>query len=439
MPEIRPPLDIAKKHSATFPLIVGYIAAFLLIGGLGYWSATARIAGAVVAPGIVQVESNRQAIQHLDGGIVGAILVKDGDHVSAGDILIQFDDTRFQSELAIVEGQLFELQARTLRLDAEREDLATLNIPANLEGEAKTNPILARQIAGELNLLNARRTTLAQEAEQLEEQLKQFGFRIEGIEFQLKALREQQDYLEAELSKQQQLLDNGQALASRVLELHNEKSAQMGQVGKLTADIAEIHGQIAAVRVELLKLPANRREEAIAELSDIQNSEIELAQRRIVLLDTIAKLDVTTPVSGIVYESQVFALKSVVQAGEVIMHIIPQESPLIIATRVETIHIDQIHVGQIASLRFTAFDQRQSPELFGNVSLISADVIMDQATGASFYAVEILPKPEELDKLGDQEILPGMPVEAYVRTGDRSPLAYLTKPLTDYFNRAFRE
>ena len=210
-------------------------------------------------------------------------------------------------------------------------------------------------------------------------------------------------------------------------------------IGRLEATIAELRGQIASFRLEDLRLRSSIREEAITQLRDLEASEIEYAERMIALGATLDRLEVRAPVDGVVYDSQVFAVKSVIQPAVPILYIVPQDQPLVISAQIDPIHIDQIGPGQTASLRFTSLDQRMTPEILGKVTRVSADALQDPDRGFSYFEAQILPDPEELVKLGDQELLPGMPVESYIRTVDRTPFEYLTKPLADYFNRAFRE
>jgi HlyD family type I secretion membrane fusion protein len=425
-------------RQAWFPLTVGFLALLVLVGGIGYWSVSARIAGAVVSSGMIQVETNRQVIQHPEGGVVNTILAKDGDYVEAEEILIRFDGTRIRSELAIVDGQYSEILARSARLETERDDLEEVVFSVELLNLAKSNPNIARQLDGQIRQFGSGRTALAQETELLGEQVAQFQNRIRGTLSQLEGVTLQKGLVSEELANQKSLFDRGLTQASRVMELRREDASLLGQIGKLDADIAELKGQIASIKIEIVKLKTARTQTAITTLRDIEYSEIELAERRLSLLDTLSRLEVRAPVSGIVYGSQIFARQSVVQSGAPIMYIIPQDQPLVVAARVDTISIDQVRVGQEAVLRFSVFDQRTTPELIGYVSKISADVISDEVTGQIFYAVELLPKDGELAKLSEEVLLPGMPVETFIKTGDRSPLAYLTKPLTDYFVRAFR-
>lgn len=427
------------RWRARFPIAVGLLALVALLGGIGYWSVTARIAGAIVSSGMIQVESNRQVIQHPDGGVVGEIRAKDGDVVAAGDVLIRFDDTLLRSELAIVEGQLDEILARKARFEAERDEGATVVFPQELLERAALRPDVISQMEGQERLFETRIEALGRESEQLDEQVEQIENQIRGAQAQIDALAIQLDLISTELRDQQELLDKGLTQASRVSTLRREEAQLKGEIGKLDSDIARARGQIASIRIEQLKLMTQRREDAISTLRDLQFREIELREQRLSLLETLSRMEVRAPVGGVVYGSQVFAIQSVVQPAQPIMYLIPQDQPLIVSARIESIHIDQVFVGQPASLRFTAFDQRRTPEIMGHVSKLSADVFTDEATGISFYQAELLPDEGEIAKLEGQELLPGMPVEAFIKTGERSPLTYLVKPLTDYFNRAFRE
>lgn len=425
--------------SASRPLVIGGIALFVLVGVLGVWSVQARIAGAVIASGNIEVESNRQVLQHPQGGVVGELLAQEGDVVAAGDVILRFDDTQLRSELAIIEGQLFELLARKARLEAERDGAESVVAPDILMDEAAEHPGIKELIAGQQNLFEARATTLRQRAEQIAEQVEQAENQIAGSNAQLAALATQESLIESELTDNQSLFDKGLVPASRVSALQREQARLLGEIGSLTAGVAQLRGEIAALNIEEISLTSDLREEAITTLRDLQFNEVELYQRRLSTLDTLSRMVVRTPVSGIIYDSRVFALQSVVSPAEPIMFVIPQDQPMVVAARVDPIHIDQVFVGQEASLRFSALDQRMTPEVFGYVTKLSADVFTDQVTGMAYYQVELVPMEGEMQKLGGQVLLPGMPVEAFIKTADRSPLNYLSKPLTDYFVRAFRE
>ena len=434
-----PKPNIRRLGAAGMPLFVGYLALIILIGVIGVWSVQARIAGAVIASGMIQVENNRQVLQHPQGGVVGELLARDGDRVNAGDIVLRLDDKLLRSELAIINNQLNELRARKGRLIAERDNSEDVNFDPLLAEQAALNPDVAQLMEGQARLFKARGLSLAQEATQIENQVGQAQDQIEGSLAQLKASESQAALLISELADVQSLFDKGLAQASRVSALKREEARLVGEIGQIQSTIAQLKGDISRLEIEKLRLGSSRREEAISELRDLSVQEIELVERELSTRDTLSKMELRTPVSGVIYGSRVFALQSVISPADPIMFVIPQDQPLIVSARIESIHIDQVHVGQEAALRFSAFDQRTTPEIFGTVSKLSADVFTDETTGQSYYQAELLPTESELEKLDGQTLLPGMPVEAFIKTAERSPLSYLVKPLMDYFNKAFRE
>lgn len=426
------------KWSARGPIVIGLLALAVLVGGVGTWSVMTRITGAVIAQGQIEVESNRQVVQHPDGGIVAEILVREGDTVEAGDVLIRLDAETLLSELAVVEGQLFEVLARRARYEAERDDADTITFPDELL--TSDNPVVAELIAGQERLFRARIEAEEQEKEQLARRRDQIANQIEGIEAQQAAVQEQLALLEQEIESQQSLLDRGLAQATRVLALRREAANVAGQFGELTATKAQAEGRITELEIEILRIGTSRREEAITRLRDLQFNEIELAERRRSLRTQLDRLEIRSPVGGIVYGLQVFAERSVIQAAEPVLYIIPQDRPLIITSRVRPQDIDQVYLGQTVALRFSAFDQRRTPELNGSVTQVSADTFTDDSTQTSYYRAQIVMAEGEIDRLPEEmTLLPGMPVEAFLATQERSPMDYLVKPLTDYFAKAFRE
>ncbi len=427
-----------KRWSTRSHLITGLLALVVLVGGFGTWSVMAQITGAVIASGQIEVDRNRQVIQHLDGGVVAEIIAKEGDLVAEGDLLIKLDPDVLQSELSIVEGQLFEILARRGRLEAERDDTDDITFPETLLDPANTSA--QSLIEGQTRLFDARRESMKRAQEQLTQRRAQILSQINGINAQQAAVVTQVDLIAQELRDQQTLLDRGLAQASRVLALQREAANLQGRVGELTAAAAQAAEQITEIEIEMLGLETNRREEAITRLRDIQYNELELSERRRTLSTQLHRLDIRAPVSGIVYGLQVFAPRSVIRPADPVMFLIPQDRPLVIAAQVQLTDVDQIHLGQEATLRFSAFDQRRTPELKGTVTLVSADAFQDENSRLSFYRVELRLDEGEIEKLPvDMTLIPGMPVEAFVRTADRSPMDYLIKPLADYFAKAFRE
>ena len=427
-----------NRWSARRHIVIGLLSLVVLVGGFGTWAVMAQITGAVITSGQIEVERNRQVVQHPDGGVVSEILVEEGDTVETGDMLIRLDPSDLASELAVVEAQLFEILARRGRLEAERDDLDTPDFdPVLISADTDESRDL---IAGQTRLFDARRESNARAVEQLTQQRAQIASQLTGITAQQTALGTQSDLIARELSDQQSLLDRGLAQSSRVLALQREEANLLGRVGELTAQAAQAAERMTEIEIQVLGLSSTRREEAITQLRDLQYNQLELSERRRVLIRQLDRLDIRAPVSGIVYGLQVFAEQSVIRPADPVLFLIPQDRPLVIATRVQTIDIDQIHVGQEATLRFSAFDQRRTPELKGHITLVSADAFQDEASGMSYYRAEVQLNEGEIAKLpADMTLVPGMPVEAFLRTADRSPMGYLVKPLGDYFAKAFRE
>lgn len=429
-----------RTWSARTPALLGLLALAVLVGGFGTWAVLANIAGAIVAEGRIEVDRNRQVVQHPDGGVVAEILVDEGDSVALGAPLIRLDPARLRSELLIVEGQLFDLMARRARLEAERDGRDRIGFDPLLLEAARDRAELAELMDGQRRLFAARRASTAREIEQLEKRRGQIANQIDGIKAQQASLRVQLDLIEQELASQQKLLDRGLAQASTVLSLRRTAANLDGTLGELTASEAQAEGRITELDIEILKLGTRLREEAITRLRDLRYRELELAEQRRSLLDRLQRLDITAPVSGVVYGLQVHAPRSVIRPADPVLYLVPQDRPLVIAARIDPIHIDQIHVGQKVTLRLSALDQRRTPELTGTVTQVSADAFEDQVSQASFYRAEVVLDPGEIDRLPPgAALIPGMPVETFIRTADRSPLAYLVKPLSDYFTKAFRE
>lgn len=433
-------MSVKKKWSARKPLAIGLLAVLVLVGGFGTWSVMTKIAGAVVASGTIEVDRNRQVVQHIDGGIVAEILVDEGDLVSPGQVLIRLDAVELTSRLVIYESQLFELMARRGRLEAELDDSEKISFDDELLSAAAAQPDIQDLVDGQTRLLNARRDTKARETEQLEKRRDQIEEQIRGIQAQQTSLQVQLGLIGEELANQQSLLERGLAQATTVLALKRNQASLGGELGELVASEAQALQRITEIDIEILKLATGQREEAITQLRDLRAQELELAETRRSIQERLARLDIKAPVAGVVLGMQIQTLRSVVSPAEPVMHIVPQDRPLVIAAQVLPTDIDQLHIGQDVTLIFSALDQSETPELFGYVDQISADAFQDQSSGLSFYRAEVLLKQGEMERLPkDVVLIPGMPVESFIQTVERTPLDYLLKPLMDYFNKAFRE
>ena len=427
-----------RVWGARLPLTLGFGAVVLLLGGIGVWSVQTEIAGAVVASGKVQVESRSQVIQHPEGGVVGEILAHDGDTVAAGDILVKLDGTFLSSELAIIEQQLVEIFARRTRLVAERDDADDFTYQDRPEFMIIETATVEDQLAGQKNLFEARKRSLVRELEQLREQQSQIERQIEGAESQQVSFEKQLTLIEQELADVQSLFDKGLVETTRLLALQRQQASLEGEIGRLTSSIAESAARISGLAIEALRLADARREAAITQLRDIQYSEIELKERRLSLIERLSRLDIRAPVNGIVFDSRVLAPQAVISAAEPITFIVPGDQPLQVSARIDPNDIEQVYSGQDVRLMFTTFSRRTTPEVLGKVVRVAADAQTDEVTGLSYYEAILRPDAEALAKLENVELLPGMPVEAFLKTEDRTPLSYLTQPLTVYFQRAFR-
>lgn len=427
-----------QSWGARLPLSLGFASVVLLVGGIGVWSVKTQIAGAVVATGKVQVESRSQVIQHQEGGVVGEILATDGDKVSAGDVLMRLDGTFLNSELAIIEQQLVEIFARRARLKAERDeadDFSFDDLPEFILVETTT---VEEQLAGQKNLFEARKSSLVRELEQLSEQQTQIERQIEGTEAQQASFERQLVLIERELTDVESLFAKGLVEATRVLALQREQARLEGEVGRLISSIAESAVRIATISTEALRINDARRETAITELRDIQLSEMELMERRLSLIERLSRLDIRAPVNGIVFDSRVLAAQAVISPAEPITFIVPGDQPLQVSARIDPNDIEQVYPGQDVRLMFTTFSRRTTPEVEGKVVRVAADTQIDEVTGLNYYEAIMLPDIQALEQLENVELLPGMPVQVFLKTENRTPLSYLTQPLTVYFQRAFR-
>ncbi|SDI91201.1 HlyD family type I secretion periplasmic adaptor subunit [Salipiger marinus] len=431
--------DRNPLFSVTLPALAGGLALVALVGGFGAWAASARIDGAVIAPGRIVVDRNRQAVQHLDGGMVAEVLVKEGDRIEAGALLVRLDPTLALSELAITESRLYELMARRGRMEAERDDAGAVVFDPDLLAAASA-PEVARLVEGQRGLFEARQDSLSKAVTQLENQQLQLQNQIGGIDAQMVALDRQLDLVGQEAAVQQGLLDRGLAQSSRVLNLQREEARLAGLRGELVARRAEAMERIAEIGIELLQLQTQRREEAITTLRDLEISEMETRERRAALKTQLDRMLIRAPVAGVAYDLRLFGAQSVVRPADPLLYIVPQDRPLVIEAQVDPIDVTRVHPGQQVVVRVQAFDMRNTPDLLGQVMLVSPDAFTDATTGRPYYRVEVeLPKTELSKLTADQVLIPGMPVDSFIRTGEHTPLAYLTAPLTRYLDRAMRD
>ncbi|MGG7565917.1 HlyD family type I secretion periplasmic adaptor subunit [Rhodovulum sp. DZ06] len=428
-----------RTYAARGPMWLGILSLIILVGGFGVWAAMADLSSAVVAPGKVEVETKQQVVEHPDGGVVGAISVRDGDRVRAGDVLLRLDDTLMVNELESLRGQYWELVARAERLRAEQLGQEELTFSEEILAAEAVSAAVADIVEGQRSLFYARVQTMADQVEQLRERQAQIREQVKGAEAQAAALERQLGLVARELEGQQKLFDQGLAQLTRLLSLQREEARLQGQVGELTAGMAESRGRIAEIEIQILNLRSQRQEESITQLRDIQYQQNQVREQLASLEERMTRLDVRAPIDGVVTGMTVFAVRSVVSPGEPILYIVPSDVELVIESQIDTIFIDQVWAGQPATLRFSAFNSRTTPELQGHVVKVSPDAFQDERTGRTYYTATLAPDEGELEKLEGLTLVPGMPVEGYIQAQSRTPLTYLTKPLTDYFSRAMIE
>ena len=419
--------------------LIGTIAVVtLLAGGLGGWAATTELSGAVVAPGTLVVDTNVKKVQHPTGGVVGELLARDGDRVEAGAVVVRLDATVTRANLAIVVKGLDELAARQARLEAERDDADALEFPESLASRS-TDPDVARVMAGEQSLFALRHTARHGQKAQLNERVAQLEEEIVGVTGQAAAKAREVELIHRELEGVRQLWEKNLVQIQRLMQLEREAVRITGERGQLIASIAQSKGKIAEIKLQTIQIDQDLRSEVAKELREIQGKSAELVERRVAAEDQLMRIDIRAPQRGIIHQSNIHTVGGVVQAGEPLMLVVPEKDELTVEVKLPPQNIDQLSRGQPATLRFSAFNQRTTPEINGTVTTISADVTLDQRTGMSYYVVRIGLTADEIARLNGLKLVAGMPVEAYIQTGDRSVISYLVKPLHDQVMKAFRE
>ncbi len=425
--------DDIRKH-----LLIGAAAVVLLVGGLGGWAASSNLAGAVVAPGTVVVDSNVKKVQHLTGGVVGEIHVRDGDKVAAGDLVMRLDETVTRANLGVVTTQLDELWMRQARLKTERDGAETIELPVGLTARAQT-PEVKEILAGERTLFESRRSGRAGQKAQLAERINQLTEEIGGLEAQAKAKAREAELISRELGENEKLWKRNLTPLSKYTALQREATRIGGERAQLIASTAQARAKIAETRLQIIQLDQDLKTEVMKDLRDTQAKVAELLERRVAAEDQLKRVDIRSPQSGIVHQLSVHTVGGVVIQSEPIMLIVPEGEALVIEAKIAPQDIDHVQMGQAAFVRFTAFSQRTTPEFNGAVIRLAADLTKEPQTGQVYFIARIGLPESELKRLGKLKLVPGMPAEVYIRTTERTALSYLIKPLRDQITRAFTE
>lgn len=419
-------------------IIVGCAVVAFLAVGLGGWASTAEIAGALIAQGSLVVDSNVKKVQHPTGGVVGELRVHDGDHVKAGDILIRLDETVTRANLAIVTKGLTELYARKARLGAERDGADTVPLPSELA--SRTNDADAQEaMASERKLFELRRTARLGQKDQLRQRVKQLQEQIVGLTAQQDAKSKELSLIDKELDGVRDLWAKNLVQINRLTSLEREEARLQGERGQLIASAAEVKGKISETELQILNVDQEFTSDVAKELRETDSKIGEFVERKVTAEDQLKRTDIRAPQDGVVFQSTANTVGGVITPGDTIMQIVPESDTLLAEAKVEPKDIDQVQLGQPVVLRFSAFSARTTPEINGTVVRVAADTSVDQRTGQSYYLVRIAMTADEIKRLGDVKLTPGMPVEAFIQTGERTMMAYLTKPLRDQLMRAFRE
>ena len=413
------------------------IVAFLAIG-LGGWASTAEISGALIAQGSIVVDSNVKKVQHPSGGVVGEVRARDGDRVKAGDILIRLDETVTRANLAIVTKGLTELYARKARLAAERDGADTVAVPKELAASVN-DPDVKESLTGERRLFELRRKARLGQKDQLQQRVKQLHEQITGLTAQQDAKSKEMALIEKELEGVRDLWSKNLVQINRLTSLEREQARLQGERGQLIAAAAEAKGKIAEIELQIIQVDQEFASDVAKELRETDGKIGEFVERKVTAEDQLKRTDIRAPQDGVVFQSTANTVGGVITAGDPFMYIVPETDTLLVEVKVDPKDIDQVKFGQPVVLRFSAFNQRTTPELNGTVVRIAADTTNDQRTGQSYYLVRISMTAEEIDRLGAVKLTPGMPVEAFIQTGQRTMLSYLVKPLHDQIMRSFRE
>ena len=417
--------------------LIGLVVLLSTFGVFGLWSVLAPIDGAALASGFVTVKSHSKTVQHLDGGIVSQLLVKDGDIVKEGDLLLTLDGTETKAQLEIARGQYITLAAQVARLEAERDGKQAVVYPDTLNDV--TDPRILEAKKTEDQIFIARKNAHEGEMEVLTQRIGQLNSKIEGLKGQRKSKQELVASFAEEAGDLKELLAEGFADKQRLRDTERSYTLNSGEISALSSDIAAAQIQIGETKLEILQLEKKFQEELAGKLSEVQTDLYDVNQRMLATKDKVVRIDIKAPVAGRVMGLAVHTLGGVILPGHPILDIVPQQEELIIEAQVSPLDIDRVSIGLVAEVRFTAFKQAVTPVIEGKVINLSADRLVEEKTGTPYYQAQIELTPESYQKMKNLELVPGMPVEVLIKTGERTVFEYLTKPISNAFARAFIE
>lgn len=431
-------LEMPVKTSGRFIILSGlFLFLFVFVFG-GAWAYFANLSGAVIAQGQVAVLGKPKTIQHLDGGIVSEINIDNGDSVSKGEILVRLDDVLLKANLNIYQSRLLEGVAQLARLVAERDARSDITWSDEVLKlfDLEIGPAVKQ---GQQKLFEARQATRQGQVSQLREKIKQFQNQISGIKALKVSRKAQLGFLDEELKGIRSLNEKGLAPKSQLMALERQREEIIGQMAEQDAELARIQNSIAETEIQILQIDREFRQTVLTEIRQIEQEVNDMTQQLYATVEKLKRIEIKAPVSGIIHELAVFTIGGVIGPGAAVLQIIPQNEGFEIEANVEPQFVDELYLGQPATLRFSAFNQRTTPELNGTVKGISPNVVINEQTGISFYKIRLTVSKAELTRLKGQPLIPGMPVESFIKTRERTALNYLLKPLLDQINRAFKE
>lgn len=425
----------------TKPVVLAGLAIIAVtFGGFGTWAAVSQIESAVIASGLVKVLSNRKQVQHLEGGIIDTLEVKNGDVVQEGAVLIRLDETRARATLDIYSNRLAAARAAVARLQAELAERDTIVFPDDLQRLAQVDRDVKAILDSQQQLFRARQATLTGQVTMTRERIGQLHEEIEGRKAQETARTKQVRSLEQQVDGMKELDEKGFARKTDIAALEREMARLEGERGEHVAAMAMAQRGISEAELEIIQYRQTFAERVAEELRERQDEISDLTERVNAARFTLEHTEIRAPATGAVVGLNVFTEGGVVQPGQTLMEIVPDDDMLIVEARVRPVDIDEVSRGQRAWVQFTAFSSRSTPRLEGEVQYIDADIRVDEATQLSYYTVRVAVPDEEIARLGDKaKLQPGMPAEVMIRTGARTPLDYLAKPLQDSIRRAWRE
>jgi epimerase transport system membrane fusion protein len=418
-------------------VLIGIIILIITFGIFGTWGYFAPIGSSALAPGFVTVKSHRKTVQHLDGGIVSKLMAKDGDVVKAGDVLLILDGTEVKAQLEILRGQQITLVAQLARLTAERDQTNEINFPVELQDLSNQHIVEAR--AGEAQIFNARKKSYQGEILVLNQRVSQLVSKIKGLQGQRASKQELIKSYGEEVSDLKELLAEGFTNKLRLLDSERNHATNTGEVAALNAEIASSEIEIGEAKLQILQLQKKFQEEVAAKYGELQSELYGVDQRLVATNDKVSRVEIKSPSDGRVLGLSVHNVGGVIQPGEPILDIVPQKEELIISAQVSPMDIDRVRVGLLSEVRFSAFNQALTPKMHGKLINLSADRITDEKTGMPYYQAVIELTPDSYEKLGGLELLPGMPAEVLINTGERTVFEYLMQPISNAFARAFIE